>query len=97
MTNENKEALRNHFRVAFAKFNALRVEGGMEVVSMAAFTEQVRKAIVLAIPADGSEYFAGSKISPEDWTIHAQTQVLELAYDIHGDELGMADAERNEI
>ena len=91
MTNENKEALRSQFKAAYRHFNALRVEGEMEVVSMATFTEMVLKALRLNGLANGHH------IRPEHWVEYAEIEVLELAYDLNGDEWGMADAERNEI
>ena len=78
MTNEI-ETLRSQFKAAFANANKLRSESGMEAISMADFTEQVRKAIRLEGLANGH------KIRPEHWAEYAEIEVLELAYDLHGD------------
>lgn len=79
MNNENKQALRSQFKAAFAQFNALRVESGEEALGMADFTEKVRKALRLEGLANGHH------IRPEHWAEYAEIEVLELAYDLHGD------------
>ena len=90
MDNEIKK-LRNQFKDAFHNANKLRSESGMEAISMADFTDQVSKAVRLAVPS------VGSNILPDQWVAYANQIVIELAYDLHGAEWGMAEAERNEI
>ncbi len=77
MTNEIK-TLRIQFKDAFANANKLRSESSMEAVSMADFTEQVRKALRLNGLANGHT------TRPEHWVEYAEIEVLELAYDLHG-------------